>query len=64
MPALAERGLYRRQERRILGLFKVSRWEITYAGEAARAELEGSRSLGREQFHSWVDSDPARPSPS
>ncbi len=60
MPALAGRGLYRPQERRILGLFKVSCWEITRAGEAARAALEGSRSLGREQFHSWVDSDPAR----
>ncbi|MBA4115553.1 MAG: hypothetical protein H0X71_03775 [Rubrobacter sp.] len=60
MPALANRGLYQRRERRVLGLFKVSRWHITRTGEAARADLEGGRSLGREQFHRWVDSEPTR----
>lgn len=60
MPALAARGLYQQKERRILGLFPTSRWEITRTGEAARVELEGNRSLGRDQFHRWVDSDPSQ----
>lgn len=60
MPALAARGLYQKEERRILGLFPTSRWEITRTGEAARAELEGNRSLGRDQFRRWVDSNPSQ----
>ena len=44
----------------MLGTFKDSPRETTRAGEATRAELAGSRFLGKEQFHRWVDSDPAQ----
>jgi hypothetical protein len=40
MPTLVERGLYRRAEYRMLGLFPATRYVETAAGAAARAELE------------------------
>ncbi len=60
LPALERRGLYSRRERRLLGFFPVTRWELTRSGEAARAQLEHNRRLGEEHFGEWMRRDPER----
>ena len=60
MAALADRGLYRREEYRVLWIFPSTRWALTPTGEAARAELEGTAKLGERSFGEWVDREPAR----
>jgi hypothetical protein len=60
MPGLKRRNLFERRMRRRLGIFKTTRWEPTYAGEAAKAELAGSMTLGEEKFAEWVDREPSQ----
>jgi hypothetical protein len=40
LPALAERGLYTRQWRRVLGVLPVARWILSPAGETLKADLK------------------------
>lgn len=60
MKALEERGFYRREQRRFLGIIPYQRWELTVQGEAARAELAGTVRLGESRFRHWVDREPNR----
>ncbi len=54
LPALATRGLYRREEYRILWLFPASRFVPTPDGEAVRADLERLLRIGREEAGGWT----------
>ena len=58
LPALEQRGLYEKRERRLLWILPTTRWEPTRSGEAARAQLEQNRKLGEEHFSEWVNRDP------
>jgi uncharacterized membrane protein YgcG len=58
--SLVDRGLFAREQYRVLWLFPAQRVVVTPAGERARADLERRLALGREQFGDWVDRDPAR----
>ncbi|MDP8923721.1 MAG: hypothetical protein M3O34_12675, partial [Chloroflexota bacterium] len=60
LPSLVERGLYRREERRTLGIFKSTRYELTPEGEAARSDLESRIELANREFGGWVRGEPAR----
>jgi hypothetical protein len=60
MPALIERGLYSREEYRQFFVVPASRYVLTPAGRAARAELEGLVALGSQQFGGWTRQDPGR----
>jgi hypothetical protein len=60
MPALIERGLYSREEYRKFFVVPASRYVLTPAGQAARAELEGLVALGSQQFGGWTRQDPGR----
>lgn len=60
MSALEARGLYRREEYRVLWVFPATRWTLTTTGQAARSDLEGTTKLGERSFGTWVESEPAR----
>jgi len=60
MKALAEQGLYTREQRSFLGLIPHQRWAPTRSGEAARAKLVVTMRLGESQFGRWVDRQPNR----
>ena len=66
MPTLAERGLYRREDRKLKLPFGASlplgapNWRLTVAGEQKREELWRGVILGEERFGGWVDKDPVR----
>src|SRR5919197_3911970 len=60
LPALVERGLFRREEYRKLFLFPATRYVLTPDGRAARSELQGLIALGNRQFGGWAGQDPAR----
>ena len=60
MKALAEKGLFRREQRTFLGIIPYRRWALTRSGEAARARLTVSMRLGESQFGRWVDRQPNR----
>ncbi|MDO8477084.1 MAG: hypothetical protein Q7W02_12990 [Candidatus Rokubacteria bacterium] len=58
VPALMERGLYRREEYRVLGLFPITRYVETATGAAARAELEALMKTVDRDFGASVERDP------
>lgn len=60
MTGLQSRNLFERRTRRRFWIFQTTRWEPTHSGEAAKAELRGSMTLGEEQFAGWVDEEPSR----
>ena len=62
LPALEERGLYRRERYRRLGLFAASRWALTAEGLTALAELKALMENARALFGlgTLVDPDSVR----
>lgn len=58
LPALERRGLYERRNKKLLGLFPITRWELTRTSEASRAQLQRNRKLGEEHFGEWVRREP------
>lgn len=60
MKSLAERGLYRREQKNVLRIIPYQRWVLTRSGEAAKAQLTMTVRLGESQFSRWVDRQPNR----
>lgn len=66
MPLLADRGLYRREDRKLRLPFGASlklgapNWQLTAAGEQKREKLWQNIKLGEEKFGKWVNEDPER----
>ena len=60
IPALVERGLLERQEKRLLLIFKETRHEPTAAGLAAQAALQRWMLVARRDLNSWTQSDPSK----
>jgi uncharacterized membrane protein YgcG len=50
LPALMERGLYRREDYSMMGLFPVTRYVETAAGTVARAELRSFMETAEREF--------------
>jgi hypothetical protein len=59
LPALEQRGLYRRERYRRLGLFEASRWTLTPEGMSALAELKALLDQARALFGLGTLADPA-----
>ncbi|CAA9543579.1 MAG: hypothetical protein AVDCRST_MAG88-212, partial [uncultured Thermomicrobiales bacterium] len=57
--ALASRGLYAREERRILWIFPATRFVLTPAGEAAQADLRAWLAVGQGEARRWTGSNAA-----
>ena len=60
LPQLVEQGLYVREERRTLMIFRSTRYTLTPEGETARDDLRGRMDLAEREFAGWVRTDPAR----
>jgi uncharacterized membrane protein YgcG len=60
LPALEDRGLYGRQDGRILWIFPTTRWVLTPEGTAAREELQRLLTLAEQRFGEWADTEPPR----
>ena len=59
LPALVERGLYRRAEGRLLGLVPWTRYVLTRAGQAARRRLAGMVAPVDARTVDWTSTDEA-----
>ena len=60
LPPLVDQGLYAREERRTLGIFRSTRHTLTPDGEAARDDLRSRMTLAEQEFAGWVRTDPTR----
>jgi uncharacterized membrane protein YgcG len=57
---LERRGLYEREERRVLWVFRTTQWRLTPVGQQAREELLRLMQLGDQEFGDWVDDQPGQ----
>ena len=60
LPALVERGLYTRIDRKVLGVVPQTSWALTGEGELARHRLQELTTTAEHEVDDWAERDPAR----